>query len=163
MEKRCIAAVWRHTFPPAENANLPNAEDIMIYRFPAFMKPTVYLLVVAFSICSIMAPAARAAMVPTGRTLAATEGEHTRSRLQTLLARADVQSQMEAWGVDPREALARVDSLSERELRALSARMDELPAGAGALETIAVVSLIAFLVLLFTDIMGYTNIFHFTR
>ena len=41
--------------------------------------------------------------------------------------------------------------------------MGQMPAGGSALGTIAVVSLIAFLVLLFTDIMGYTDIFPFTR
>jgi hypothetical protein len=41
--------------------------------------------------------------------------------------------------------------------------MDELPAGRGDLATVAVVLLIAFLVILITDILGYTNIFTFTR
>ena len=49
---------------------------------------------------------------------------------------------------------------SDDEAARLAARIDALPAG-GA--DILVVALIVFLVLLFTDIMGYTKVFPFTR
>lgn len=128
-----------------------------------FAKPTVYLLVVVFSVFSVLLPPAKAALVTTDRCQPAEGGEQTRTRLQTMLQRTDVQRQLEAWGVDPLEAQKRVAALSDRELRTLSAQMDQLPAGGSTLGTIAVVSLIAFLVLLVTDIMGYTDIFPFTR
>ena len=128
-----------------------------------FIKPTVYLLLVVFSCFSILLPPARAALVPTSRVVESPDGEQTRTRLQTMLQRTDVQRQLEAWGVDPLEAQKRVAALSEHELRTLAAQMEQLPAGGSTLGTIAVVSLIAFLVLLVTDIMGYTDIFPFTR
>jgi hypothetical protein len=128
-----------------------------------FVKPTVYLLLVVFGCFSILLPPARAALVPTSRVAETPDGEQTRARLQTMLQRADVQRQLEAWGVDPLEAQKRVAALSDQELRTLAAQMDQLPAGGSTLGTIAVVSLIAFLVLLVTDIMGYTDIFPFTR
>lgn len=135
---------------------------IMNIHLP-IVKPTVYLLVVVFSIFSVLLPPARAALVPTAQAVSAKDTEQTRYQLRVLFDRADVQTQLEAWGVDPQEARARVDTLSDQEMENLSARMGQMPAGSSALGTIAVVSLIAFLVLLFTDIMGYTDIFPFTR
>jgi hypothetical protein len=108
-------------------------------------------------------PSAKAALVPTAQAVDVTNTVQIRSQLHVLFDRADVQTQLEAWGVDPQEARARVDTLSDQELENLSLRMDQMPAGGDALATIAVVSLIAFLVLLYTDIMGYTDIFPFTR
>jgi hypothetical protein len=126
-------------------------------------RPTAFLLVVVFGLFNVLLPSAQAALVPSAQAVAAQDAAETRSQLRTLLDRADVRAQLEAWGVDPRQARARVDTLSDRELENLSQRMNQMPAGGSALGTIAVVTLIAFLVLLFTDIMGYTDLFPFTR
>ena len=127
------------------------------------IKPTVYLLIVVFSLFSVLLPPAKAALVSTAQAVSAQDTEQIRSKLRGLFDRKDVQTQLEAWGVDPQEARARIDTLSDHELKDLSARMDQMPAGGGALETIVVAVLIVFLVLLFTDIMGYTDVFPFTR
>jgi hypothetical protein len=63
-------------------------------------------------------------------------------------------------GVDPAHAQNRVAALTDQEAAQLAARLDELPAGGS---DILMVALIVFLVLLFTDIMGYTKVFSFTR
>jgi len=76
------------------------------------------------------------------------------------LERAEVRAELESLGVEPGAALARVDALSDEEVAALTGRLDQLPAGGTDVLTVA---LIVFLVLLFTDIMGYTKIFPFTR
>lgn len=83
-----------------------------------------------------------------------------RERLAGLLDRSDVQARLKALGVDTADARARVAALSDEEAAQLAARLDELPAGGDSFLGIA---LIAFLVLLFTDIMGYTKVFPFTR
>lgn len=126
-------------------------------------KPTVYLMVFVFSFFSVLLPPAKAALVSTTQAVSAIDNEQTRSQLRVLFDRADIQAQLEAWGIDPQEAQARVDTLSDHELGKLSGHMDQMPAGGSALGTIAIVALIAFLVLLFTDIMGYTDVFPFTR
>lgn len=82
-----------------------------------------------------------------------------RERLAGLLERSDVRARLQALGVDPADARARVAALSDAEATQLAAQMDALPAGGDALG----VALVVFLVLLFTDIMGYTKIFPFTR
>ena len=82
-----------------------------------------------------------------------------RERIAGLLDRSDVRARLQALGVDPALARARVAALTDEEAARLAAEMDALPAGGDALG----VALIVFLVLLFTDIMGYTKIFPFTR
>jgi hypothetical protein len=80
--------------------------------------------------------------------------------LAGLLERADVQAQLQAYGVTPSEVRARVAALSDEEAAELAARIDSLPAGGiGIIGAILVV----FLVLLITDILGLTKIFPFTR
>jgi hypothetical protein len=129
----------------------------------AIMKPTVYLLVVVFSLFSVLLPPAKAALVPTAKAVSAIDPEQTRSQLHVLIDRADVQTQLEDWGVDAQEARARIDTLSDQELKILSARMDQMPAGGGAVGIIVGAALIVFLVLLITDITGHTDVFPFTR
>ena len=83
-----------------------------------------------------------------------------RDRVTSFLDRAEVQAQMQALGVNPQAALARVDALSDDEVASLAGRLDQLPAGGtdivGAL-------LLVFIILLITDILGFTKIFPFTR
>ena len=82
-----------------------------------------------------------------------------RERLAGLLERVEVQARLQSLGVDPASAKARVAALSDEEAARLAAQMDELPAGGDVLWA----AVLVFLVLLFTDIMGYTKIFPFTR
>ena len=127
------------------------------------MKPIACMLTFVFCYFNILWAPAQAALVTTAQAVQSTENEQTRARLHALLDRSDVQGRLESWGVDPAEAQARVDTLTAEELEQLANRMDQLPAGGGGLAVVAVVLLVAFLVLLLTDIMGYTNIFTFTR
>jgi hypothetical protein len=83
-----------------------------------------------------------------------------RDRISAVLEREDVRAQLAARGVSPEQARARVAALSDAEAAELAARIDELPAGGiGVLGA----ALVVFLVLLLTDILGYTKIFPFTR
>lgn len=108
-------------------------------------------------------PPVRAALVSTAQSFHQTESEATRNRLKAMLGREDIAQRLIAWGVDPDEARARVDTLNDAELAVLSDHLESMPAGGGALEVIIISLLIVFLVLLFTDIAGYTDIFPFVR
>jgi uncharacterized protein DUF6627 len=83
-----------------------------------------------------------------------------RSRIASLLDRAEVRAQLQAYGVNPADVKARVAALTDAEAAQLAAKIDTLPAG-GA--DILGVILIVFLVLLITDILGFTKVFPFTR
>lgn len=83
-----------------------------------------------------------------------------RQRIAATLEREEVRAELAAQGVSLADARARVAALTDAEAADLAARLDSLPAG-GA--DILGVALVVFLVLLLTDILGYTKIFPFTR
>lgn len=97
--------------------------------------------------------------LPAQAGMLATDSALERERIATLLERADVGAQLERYGVAPGELKARVAALSDAEAAELAARLDELPAGGSIIGAL----LIVFLVLLLTDILGYTKVFPFTR
>jgi len=123
-------------------------------RMSRFRRAIAALLVVCLSGAGI-APAY--AGIVSSETVAAGAA---RSHVASVLQRTEVQARLLAMGVDPNEVQARVAALSDPEAAQLAARLDELPAGGSDFLMIA---LIVFLVLLFTDIMGYTKIFPFTH
>jgi hypothetical protein len=98
--------------------------------------------------------------LPVRAGLVSTESLLERERIGAALERADVQAQLQALGVSPGEVKARVAALTDAEAAELAARIDELPAGG---VSIIGAILIVFLVLLLTDILGYTKVFPFTR
>lgn len=112
------------------------------------------LLIVCLGAATLPAPAL-AGIVSTEAALAGAQQE----RLAQLMDRTDVQSRLQALGVDPADARARVAALSDAEAAQLAAQLEELPAGGDLIGA----ALIVFLVLLFTDVMGYTKVFPFTR
>lgn len=99
--------------------------------------------------------AASAELVGTADYLSMEERETRIDRVQSALAQDRVSAQLAALGVDPAVAEQRVASLPDQDLQILDQRLQELPAGAGALELVLVV----FLVLLILDLTGLTNIF----
>lgn len=116
---------------------------------------TVVAVVLALAMSAIAAPA-RAALVTTEQLLADPRAGDARERVDVFLARDEVRAQLQAWGVAPADAQLRVAALSEAEVVALAERIDEVPAGAGALEVVGIV----FVVLLILELVGVTNIFN---
>lgn len=110
---------------------------------------------------SIAGPA-NAALVSTEQmvgTAASADASAERARIQDWLAREDVARQMRDYGVSTEEAQKRVDALSDEEVRNLAGKLDELPAGSGVIGVLFTI----FIVLLITDILGFTKVFPFTR
>lgn len=71
---------------------------------------------------------AQAGMIGTDEVVEQTQGD--RSKVRDFMARADVQAQLQQHGVTREAAQARVDALSEAEVRQLAGNIDNLPAGA---------------------------------
>ena len=120
-----------------------------------FRRMVAGLLIVCMGALSAPLPAF-AGIVGTETAIAGAE----RTRLASLLERGELRAQLQALGVDPAEVQARVAALSDEEAARLVAEIDAAPAGGS---DALVIALIVFLILLFTDIMGYTKIFPFTR
>jgi len=82
-----------------------------------------------------------------------------KQRLITMLSQDQIRSQLVAMGVDPADTMKRLDNMTDEEIQSFAAQMDQMPTGSGVLE----LAVIVFLVLLVTDLMGYTEIFPFVK
>ncbi|MBW2439386.1 MAG: PA2779 family protein [Deltaproteobacteria bacterium] len=127
------------------------------------LKPVSFVVALFMLLISGPFQSALAAMIETETVLEASQGQEARSRIKQLLVREDVRQALIKQGIDPREADARINGLSDAEAVAIADKLDQLPAGSGALELVLIVALIVFLTLLATDIMGYTDIFPFVK
>ena len=99
---------------------------------------------------------ASAGVIGTAEYLSATDRAGQVASVQAALSRADVRAQLEKYGVDPADAVARVASLTDGELADVSARMDSLPAGGDGV--IAVIGIL-FIVLIILEWTGVIDIF----
>jgi len=113
--------------------------------------PTLFL----FFVSAVFSPAAKAAMVTTDMFMGAKTYADRVSYAHAWLDRQVVQDQLSAFGVDPNEAKARIAALSDAEILQLQNKLQDLPAGGGAIEVIGVL----FLVLLILELVGITDIF----
>lgn len=86
------------------------------------------------------------------------QGNQDRTLIVAALSREDVQAALVARGIDPAQAQDRVAALTDEEASIVASQLDTAPAG-GIIGAIVLV----FLVLLLTDILGFTKIFPFTR
>jgi hypothetical protein len=123
-----------------------------------FKKITALLLLVCFITVSF-SQSVLAGIVSTTDLLDTQATQLEKQRIYELLARDDVRSQLIAMGVNPEDAVQRVATMTDREVQVFAQNMQELPAGGDVLSVL----LILFLVLLFTDIMGWTDIFPFVN
>ncbi len=122
------------------------------------MRVICSIVLMTVTMLGLQAPA-YAGMIGTGAVIDQQQAATERGQLLTALDRADVREQLISMGVDPQDARQRVASLSDEELHAVAGRVQDLPAGGDVLG----VALVVFLVLLFTDIMGYTDVFPFVK
>jgi hypothetical protein len=107
--------------------------------------------------------AAQATLVTTEQ-VAASQGVHSataqRDFVNATLARADVAAGLQERGVSVEQALARVAALTDDEVATVAYTLETAPAGASDVLGIIVG---IFILLLITDILGFTKIFPFTR
>lgn len=76
---------------------------------------------------------ARAGLVGTEQAIsAAAQVKTARETIAAYVGRADAAQQLQALGLSPQEAQARVAALSDAEVTALAGRIDSLPAGGSA-------------------------------
>jgi len=123
-----------------------------------FMRWTSRVMMVLMTSLSIPLTA-NATMVETDVVINHAQAVQERARIAALMDREDVRAQLEARGVTSEQAQARVAALTDDEVLQISGKLDHLPAGGDILGT----AVFVFLVLLVTDILGYTKVFPFTR
>jgi outer membrane protein OmpA-like peptidoglycan-associated protein len=126
-------------------------------------KLIAFLLALQMLMLSGPIQAVWAAMVRTEEIIHSDQARLAQERLNHFLAREDIIALLESRGIDPMEVKARVNSLSNEELERIADMLDQLPAGGGGFETFIIVIFLVFLILLFTDIAGYTDVFPFVN
>lgn len=119
------------------------------------------LLAASLSFAGLM-QSAQATLIGTAEVAAAqapAQGDG-HARLNAALDRADVVAGLQARGVSAEQARERVAALTDAEAAHVADQIDQAPAGAS--DVIGVIVFI-FVLLLITDILGFTKIFPFTR
>jgi hypothetical protein len=89
---------------------------------------SVFLTILMLSI-TIPYQSVLAAMIETEAMLNSTREQQARDDINSLLLREDVQNAIMAQGINPIEAKARIDSLSDGEVLRIADQIDKLPAG----------------------------------
>ncbi|MHB1116745.1 PA2779 family protein [Sideroxydans sp.] len=130
----------------------------MTMQDSSFMRWTSRVMIVLMT-CMAMPLTANAAMVETDVVVDHALAEQGRAKIMALVNREDVRAQLEVRGVTTEQAQARVDALTDDEAMQIAGKLDQLPAGGDILGT----AVFIFIILLVTDILGFTKIFPFTR
>lgn len=123
------------------------------------VRPITHLVLFGLLALSLHWPA-QAALIGTDAVITGEQAQAARDQVRVALDRTEVQQTLLAQGVAPEQLRARVEALTDSEARQLAAHMNEMPAGADSAFGIAA---FVFLVLLLTDILGYTDIFPFVK
>lgn len=122
-------------------------------------------LVMAAVVCLLSIPSsmAQAGLVPTEQVVAERTANEDRARVLSFLQRDDVRKHLTTLGVHPDEATARVNALSDAEVRQVAGQVDKLPAGQNPIGIIVGAIVLIFIILLVTDLLGLTDIFPFVK
>lgn len=131
--------------------------------YKGIMKFACYVVIVSMMVLNVSVPMAKAEMISTETSVASSRSAANRAVVRAFLERNDLRAVLVKRGIDVKEAQARIDALSDREVASLAQNIESLPAGGSALGTILGVGLIVFIILLITDMAGATDVFPFVK
>lgn len=126
------------------------------------LRPASIFLVILMLMLSVPYQSALAALIGTEDLMGSQEATEARAYITSVLAREDIQKALIARGIDPIEAQARVGTLTDQEAIQFANTMEQLPAG-GLIGYLVGLAVLVFLVLLVTDILGFTDVFPFVK
>jgi hypothetical protein len=126
-------------------------------------KPVSVVMTILLLLLAVPYQSAFAAMIGTETLIDMARGQEVRDYLSRMMIREDVQTAFTSYGITPLEAKARLDTLSDAEIMRLYNQMEQLPAGGSSLGTAFIAVGVIFVVLFITDLLGYTDVFSFTR
>ena len=126
-------------------------------------KPVSVFMTILMLLLAVPYQSAFAAMIDTEAVIDMARGQEVRDYLNRIMAREDVQAVFTSYGINPLEAKARLDTLSDAEIVRLYDQIEQLPAGGSDLGTAFIAVGVIFIVLFITDILGYTDVFSFTK
>jgi hypothetical protein len=112
----------------------------------AFSRRFICNLVILSTIILPYSAHTQAALIGTGQAIANVQAQ--RDKVQSFVARADVQRQLASLGLDTAVAGDRVNALSDDEVQQIAGKLDSLPAGADG-GVIAVLLVVVLVLLIF--------------
>ena len=118
------------------------------------VKPVSIFLAIFLLLTSTLCRSASAGMVETELLLQPERNQETRNYLHQLISREAIRKALVAWGVDPCEARARIDSLSDNEIGLIAGQIDQMAPGgsiAGFIVIIVAVVLAVFFIVEYTS------------
>ncbi len=118
------------------------------------------VLVIAIATLGVQVHA-NAGLIGAETVITTEQAQFERSAVLAAFDRTDVREQLIAFGVDPDEARDRVSGLSDSEISRMAGQLEQLPAGGVGSVVGALVFI--FIVLLITDILGFTDVFPFVK
>ena len=116
-------------------------------------QPVAILMIILTLLLSVPYQAAFAALVQTETMLDMSRGQEARETLKQFMALEDVRTTIVSQGIDPLEADARLNSLSDAEVIQLADQINQLPAGGDVLGLAIAVLVIVILVLVIMRLM----------
>lgn len=122
---------------------------------PILSRTSVVLVACAALFAGSIQSAARGGVIGTQEYLTTVDREAAIERIDAVLARDEVRSALEHYGVDPSDANERVAALTDQELQTLADDLEDLPAGGDLLAIVG----IAFIVILILELVGVIDIF----
>ena len=87
----------------------------------------------------------------------------SQQKVMEFAEREDVKTTLAEMGVEPQVLKERIASLTDEEAATMANRIDSMPAGGDAVGAIVGAAVFIFIVLLITDLLGFTKVFNFTR
>ncbi len=124
------------------------------------LRNTSRALLISLSALWLPAAPVHAALIDTAAVIAPAPASAAHQQVRDFLSRAEVREVLQQQGLDAGAALARVDAMTDAEAQQLAERLDQLPAGG---TSVVGVLFAVFVILLVTDILGFTKVFPFTR
>ena len=120
-------------------------------------------ILVAFLILSVAflgSVQAAPTLITTEQVAAVADVQKDRALVMETFRRPELQAKWQEFGVSFKDAQARVAALTDQEVYALARQIETAPAG--GMDVLGFV-LVIFIVLLITDIMGFTSVFPFVK
>jgi hypothetical protein len=125
-----------------------------MHTFQKTAKPISVLAIFLLLLVSTLNQPAAAAMVGTEKLLISDRNQETRSYLQQMMSRKQIQEALVARGIDLQEAKIRIDSLTDGEIEQILEKINDLPAG--GIDAAFVLIIVGVIVVLFI-IVEYTS------
>ena len=116
-------------------------------------QPVAIIMILITMLLSVPYQSAVAALVETEAMLEMNRGQEARETLMQFMARQEVKSAIVSQGIDPQEADARLNSLTDAEVIQLADQIDQLPAGGDILGFAIAVLIIVILVLVIIKLL----------